>query len=52
MDAEGGTSADGKPDMPLVAAAGIGFMLYPYAVRLILAHPPANDPGPAPSAAR
>jgi hypothetical protein len=52
MDAEGGTTADEKPDVPLVPAAGIGFLLYPYAVQLILANPPANDPGPAPSAAR
>jgi hypothetical protein len=52
MDTESGTTSDGKPDVPLLPAAGLGFLLYPYAVQLILAHPPANDLGPAPSAAR
>jgi hypothetical protein len=52
MDVEGGTTTDGKPEVPLVPAAGIGFLLYPLAVQLILANPPANDLGPSPSAAR
>jgi hypothetical protein len=52
MDTDSGTTSDGKPDVPLLPAAGLGFLLYPYAVQLILAHPPANDLGPAPSAAR
>ncbi len=38
------------PEVPLVPAAGVGFLLYPWAVQLILANPPANDAGPAPTA--
>jgi len=52
MDVEGGTTADEKPDVPLLPAAGFGFLLYPYAVQLILANPPANDIGPPPQRAR
>ncbi|HEV7265897.1 MAG TPA: hypothetical protein VGN83_13395 [Falsiroseomonas sp.] len=38
------------PEVPLIPAAAIGFLLYPWAVQLVLANPPANDPGlkPAP----
>ena len=31
------------PEVPLVPAAAVGFLLYPWAVQLILANPPAND---------
>jgi len=31
------------PEVPLVPAASVGFLLYPFAVQLILANPPAND---------
>lgn len=34
------------PDVPLVPAGAIGFLLYPSAVQLVLANPPANDTGP------
>jgi hypothetical protein len=33
------------PDVALVPAASIGFLLYPSALQLILANPPANDIG-------
>lgn len=36
------------PNVPLIPAAAIGFLLYPAAVQLVLAIPPANDPGTAP----
>ena len=36
------------PDVPLVPAAAIGFLLYAAAVQLVLANPPANDPGALP----
>ena len=51
MDQDEMTKAGTSPDVALVPAAAIGFLLYPWAVRLILANPPANDPGkraPAP----
>jgi hypothetical protein len=36
-------------EVPLVPAAAVGYLLYPWAVQLILANPPANDmPRPAP----
>lgn len=34
------------PEVPLVPAGAIGFLLYSFAVQLVLANPPANDPGP------
>ncbi|WP_170985046.1 hypothetical protein [Roseomonas sp. AR75] len=52
MDADGGAKPDEMPDVPLVPAGAVGFLLYPYAVQLILGNPPANDLGPAPSGAR
>lgn len=36
------------PEVPLVPAAAIGFLLYPAAVQLVLANPPANDLSPPP----
>jgi hypothetical protein len=36
------------PDIPLIPAGAIGFMLYPSAVQLVLVNPPANDPGTTP----
>lgn len=36
------------PDVPLVPAGAVGFLLYPFAVQLVLANPPANDQGPPP----
>lgn len=39
-------------EVPLVPAASVGFMLYPWAVQLILANPPANDAAATPPAAR
>ncbi len=36
------------PDVPLVPAAAIGFLLFPWALQLVLACPPANDLGPKP----
>ena len=35
--------ADGPPMIP---AAALGYLLYPWAVRHILDNPPANDLGP------
>ncbi|MGG5809898.1 hypothetical protein [Falsiroseomonas sp. CW058] len=44
---------EAMPDeVPLVPAAAVGFLLYPWAVQLILANPPANDIGAPPPAAR
>lgn len=37
------------PEVPLVPAAAIGALLYPFAVQLILANPPANDAGRPPA---
>jgi hypothetical protein len=39
------TEAGTRPDVALVPAASIGFLLYPSVVRLILANPPGNDTG-------
>lgn len=36
-------------EVPLVPGAAIGFLLYPWAVQLILANPPANDQGMPPA---
>lgn len=36
------------PDVPLLPAGAVGFLLYPAAVQLVLANPPANDPGAPP----
>jgi hypothetical protein len=50
MDSDSETRAGEAPEVPLVPASAVGFLLYPYAVQLILANPPANDPGqPAPA---
>jgi hypothetical protein len=49
MDQDSTAEAGAMPDVPLVPAAAVGFLLYPWAVQLILANPPANDTGrPAP----
>ncbi|WP_270933195.1 hypothetical protein [Falsiroseomonas oryzae] len=45
MDADGETQRTEMPDVPLVPAGAVGFLLYPWAVQLILANPPANDAG-------
>ena len=45
MEADGGAEPAGAPEARLVPAAALGFLLYPLAVQLILATPPANDPG-------
>jgi hypothetical protein len=50
MDQDGELKDAAAIDVPLVPAAAIGFLLYPWAVQLILANPPANDPGPSPQA--
>jgi hypothetical protein len=49
MDADGETQQAETPDVPLVPAAAVGFLLYPWAVQLILANPPANDAGQPPA---
>jgi hypothetical protein len=51
MDRDGEPPDVEMPEVPLVPAAKIGELLYPFAVQLILANPPANDPG-APAAPR
>jgi hypothetical protein len=48
MDGEGDSKTAEMPEVPLIPAAGIGFLLYPWAVQLVLANPPANDLGPRP----
>ena len=48
MEHEGEPQQGDMPDVPLVPAAAIGQLLYPFAVQLILANPPANDPGQPP----
>ena len=35
-------------EVPMMPAASVGYMLYPWAVQLILAVPPANDRGDPP----
>lgn len=35
-------------EVPLVPAGAIGFLLYGWALQLILANPPANDLGASP----
>jgi hypothetical protein len=52
MDGESGTMSDDVPEVPLVPASAIGFLLYPHAVQLMLDNPPANDLGPPPQQAR
>jgi hypothetical protein len=49
MDADGEVSPNDMPEVPLVPAAAVGFLLYPWAVQLILANPPANDAGQPPA---
>lgn len=50
MDQDSVATGSEKPEVPLVPAAEVGFLLYPWAVQLILANPPANDVGqPSPS---
>jgi hypothetical protein len=46
-DAEAGKVQ--MPEVPLVPAAAVGFLLYPWAVQLVLANPPANDAGMRPA---
>lgn len=45
MNRDETTEAGARPDVALLPAASIGFLLYPWAVQLILANPPANDTG-------
>jgi hypothetical protein len=45
MNQDETTEAGTMPDVALVPAASIGFLLYPWVVQLILANPPANDTG-------
>jgi hypothetical protein len=45
MDPEDHIEEAEDGEVPLVPAAAIGFLLYPWAVQLILAVPPANDQG-------
>ncbi len=45
MSQDNTTEADARPDVVLVPAASIGFILYPWVAKLIVANPPANDPG-------
>ena len=45
MDREDQEPEGEDEDLHLVPAAAIGFLLYPWAIQLILAVPPANDPG-------
>lgn len=49
MDNDGEPKEAEMPDVPLVPAAAVGFLLYPWAVQLILANPPANDAGLPPA---
>ena len=49
MDADGEAQQTEMPEVPLVPAAAVGFLLYPWAVQLILANPPANDAGQVPT---
>jgi hypothetical protein len=51
MDQDNEAEDAAMDEVPLVPAAAVGFLLYPWAVQLILANPPANDIG-APPAAR
>lgn len=37
-----------EDEVPMMPAASVGYMLYPWAVQLILAVPPANDRGDPP----
>lgn len=48
MEQDRNEAADEMARTPLVPAAAIGRLLYPWAVELILACPPANDPGAPP----
>jgi hypothetical protein len=52
MDRDGEREEAVPDDVPLVPAAAVGFLLYPWAVQLILANPPANDIGGPPPTAR
>ena len=45
MNQDDTTEAGTMPDVALVPAASIGFLLYPWVVQMILANPPANDKG-------
>ena len=45
MDREDQEPEGEEDEVPLVPAAAIGFLLYPWAIQLILAVPPANDLG-------
>ena len=49
MDSDGEPQETEMPEVPLVPAAAVGFLLYPWAVQLILANPPANDSGQPPA---
>ena len=48
MDREDQEPEGEEDEVHLVPAAAIGFLLYPWAIQLILAVPPANDPGSPP----
>lgn len=43
MERDGDPQKVQMPEVPLVPAASIGYLLYPWAVQLVLANPPAND---------
>lgn len=45
MDTDTPTEAGTMPDVTLIPAGSIGFLLYPWVLQLILANPPANDSG-------
>jgi Cu2+-containing amine oxidase len=50
MDRDNEQERAAPEEVPLVPAATVGFLLYPWAIQLILANPPANDFGfPAPA---
>ncbi|WP_237214631.1 hypothetical protein [Falsiroseomonas oryziterrae] len=51
MDDDSSAKTAEMPEVPLVPAAAVGFLLYPWAVQLILANPPANDAGQPPAKA-
>lgn len=48
MDGDNSPKDAEMPEVPLVPAASVGFLLYPWAIQLILANPPANDAGRVP----
>ena len=45
MEQDRDETADEMAGTPLIPAGSVGRLLYPWAVQLVLACPPANDPG-------